>query len=192
MVSFAGLKLDWKTLLRWVCCERNIVRLVWWTVTWEGKQPAGWSEPDQRTTPISMFACWFQPELTSQGTVFFSHNKLAPAGLISLKTNQRIYWMFVSFCMRLHNSSKQAGRFQITEYIINLLLSVYHHPLTTSFRFQYLRSQLYVRCWLLLIWKLIDLDVFIILARPPQLQSCGKKVHVRGASTHFWAFGWFL
>ena len=37
----------------------------------------------------SLFACWFQSELTSQPTVFSFHNKLAPAGLISLETNQR-------------------------------------------------------------------------------------------------------
>ena len=36
-----------------------------------------------------MFACWFQPELISHGTVFFSHNKSAAAGLISPKTNQQ-------------------------------------------------------------------------------------------------------
>ena len=39
---------------------------------------------------ISMFACWFQPELINHGTVFFSHNKPAPARLISPETNQRI------------------------------------------------------------------------------------------------------
>jgi len=38
---------------------------------------------------ISLFACWFQPELISQPTMFSSHNKPAPAGLISLETNQR-------------------------------------------------------------------------------------------------------
>ena len=27
----------------------------------------------------TLFACWFQPAQTSQSTVFFSHNKLAPA-----------------------------------------------------------------------------------------------------------------
>ena len=36
---------------------------------------------------ISMFACWFQSGLISQPTVFSSHNKLAPAILISLETN---------------------------------------------------------------------------------------------------------
>ena len=29
--------------------------------------------------PISMFACWFQPAQTSQPTVYFSYDKLAPA-----------------------------------------------------------------------------------------------------------------
>jgi len=38
---------------------------------------------------FSLFACWFQPGLISQPTVFFSHNKPAPAGLISPETNQR-------------------------------------------------------------------------------------------------------
>ena len=36
-----------------------------------------------------MFACWFQLELISHDTVFFSHNKSAPAGLISPETNQQ-------------------------------------------------------------------------------------------------------
>jgi len=36
-----------------------------------------------------MFACWFQPGLISQPTVFSSHNKPVPAGLISPETNQR-------------------------------------------------------------------------------------------------------
>jgi len=31
--------------------EKNTVRLVWWTVTWEGKQPASWSGSDQRMAP---------------------------------------------------------------------------------------------------------------------------------------------
>jgi len=39
--------------------------------------------------PFSLFACWFQSGLISQPTVFFSHNKPAPAGLISPKTNQQ-------------------------------------------------------------------------------------------------------
>ena len=38
---------------------------------------------------FSMFACWFQPGLISQTTMFSSHNKPAPAGLISPETNQR-------------------------------------------------------------------------------------------------------
>jgi len=38
---------------------------------------------------FSLFACWFQPGLISQPTMFFSHNKPAPAGLISPETNQR-------------------------------------------------------------------------------------------------------
>jgi len=38
---------------------------------------------------FSLFACWFQPGLISQPTVFSSHNKSAPAGLISPETNQR-------------------------------------------------------------------------------------------------------
>jgi len=37
----------------------------------------------------SPFACWFQPGLISQPTVFSSHNKPAPVGLISSETNQR-------------------------------------------------------------------------------------------------------
>ena len=37
----------------------------------------------------SLFACWFQPGLISHDTVFFSHNKSAPAVLISPKINQR-------------------------------------------------------------------------------------------------------
>ena len=36
-----------------------------------------------------MFACWFQLGLIRQPTVFSSHNKPAPAGLISPETNQR-------------------------------------------------------------------------------------------------------
>ena len=39
--------------------------------------------------PMALFACWFQAGLISHGTVFFSHNKSAPAGLISSETNQR-------------------------------------------------------------------------------------------------------
>jgi len=39
------------------------------------------------TSIFSLFACWFQPWLISQPTIFFSHNKPAPAGLISLETN---------------------------------------------------------------------------------------------------------
>ena len=48
-----------------------------------------------------MFACWFQLELISQPTVFFSHNKPAPAGFISAETNQRTGWLFMilSFCL---------------------------------------------------------------------------------------------
>jgi len=38
---------------------------------------------------ISLFACWFQPELISQSTVFFSHNKPASTELISPKTDQQ-------------------------------------------------------------------------------------------------------
>ncbi|XP_066372168.1 2-oxoglutarate-dependent dioxygenase 33-like isoform X2 [Miscanthus floridulus] len=38
---------------------------------------------------VSLFTCWFQPELISQLTVFSSHNKPAPAGLISPETNQQ-------------------------------------------------------------------------------------------------------
>jgi len=38
---------------------------------------------------ISLFACWFQPGLISQPTMFSSHNKPASAGLISPETNQR-------------------------------------------------------------------------------------------------------
>jgi len=37
----------------------------------------------------SLFACWFQPGLISQPTVFSSHNKSAIAELISPETNQR-------------------------------------------------------------------------------------------------------
>jgi len=37
---------------------------------------------------IGLFACWFQPGLISHDTVFFSHNKPAPARLISPETNQ--------------------------------------------------------------------------------------------------------
>jgi len=36
------------------------------------------------------FYNWLQPGIISQPTVFFSHNKSAPAGLISPETNQRI------------------------------------------------------------------------------------------------------
>ena len=39
---------------------------------------------------LSLFVCWFQPGLISQPTVFFSHSKSAPAGLISPEINQRI------------------------------------------------------------------------------------------------------
>ena len=38
---------------------------------------------------FNIFVCWFQPGLISQLTVFFSHNKLAPTGLISSETNQQ-------------------------------------------------------------------------------------------------------
>jgi len=38
---------------------------------------------------FSLFACWFQPGLISQSTVFFSHNKPAPARLISPETNHQ-------------------------------------------------------------------------------------------------------
>ena len=38
---------------------------------------------------ISLFACWFQLGLISQPTMFFSHNKPAPVGLISSETNLR-------------------------------------------------------------------------------------------------------
>ena len=41
----------------------------------------------------SLFACWFQPGFISHGTIFSSHNKPAPAGLISPKTNQRTGWL---------------------------------------------------------------------------------------------------
>ena len=40
-------------------------------------------------TIISLFVYWFQPGLISQPTIFSSHNKPAPAGLISPETNQR-------------------------------------------------------------------------------------------------------
>ena len=33
---------------------------------------------------FSLFVCWFQPGLISYDTIFFFHNKPAPAGLISL------------------------------------------------------------------------------------------------------------
>ena len=35
----------------------------------------------------NMFVCWFQPGLITHGTVFFSHSKPAPTGLISPETN---------------------------------------------------------------------------------------------------------
>ena len=38
---------------------------------------------------LSLFICWFQLRLISQQIVFSSHNKPAPAGLISPETNQR-------------------------------------------------------------------------------------------------------
>jgi len=44
----------------------------------------------QQLKVISLFACWFQPGLISQSIVFSSHNKPAPAGLISPEINQRI------------------------------------------------------------------------------------------------------
>ena len=37
----------------------------------------------------SMFARWFQSGLINHDTVFSSHNKPAPVGLISPETNQR-------------------------------------------------------------------------------------------------------
>ena len=43
----------------------------------------------QPTDASSLFACWFQPELVSHDTMFSSHNKPAPTGLISPETNQR-------------------------------------------------------------------------------------------------------
>ena len=43
----------------------------------------------QSLNTSSMFACWFQPGLISQPTMFFSHNKPAPVGLISPETNQQ-------------------------------------------------------------------------------------------------------
>ena len=36
---------------------------------------------DQQHIVVSLFVCWFQPAQTSQPTVFFSHNKPAPASL---------------------------------------------------------------------------------------------------------------
>ena len=49
MAPFAGLKLGWNWLVVW---ERNTVRLVWWTVNYEGEQPVGLELLDQRTAPI--------------------------------------------------------------------------------------------------------------------------------------------
>jgi len=48
---------------------------------------------------ISLFACWFQPELISQPTVFFSHNKPAPAGLISPETKD----VLILLCTLIHD-----------------------------------------------------------------------------------------
>jgi len=45
---------------------------------------------------IRLFACWFQPGLINQPTVFSSHNKSAPAGLISPDINQRTDYMLTS------------------------------------------------------------------------------------------------
>ena len=52
--------------------------------------PAKWRD-DLKTEMerCIMFACWFQAGLISHGTIFSSHNKPAPAGLINLETNQR-------------------------------------------------------------------------------------------------------
>ena len=47
------------------------------------------SKRHREILPPSLFACWFQPGLISQPTVFSSHNKPAPARLISPETNQR-------------------------------------------------------------------------------------------------------
>ena len=47
------------------------------------------SQQSYPETSYNLFACWFQPGLISHDTVFFSHNKSAPAGLISSETNQR-------------------------------------------------------------------------------------------------------
>ena len=52
---------------------------------------------------ISLLAGWFQTGLISQSTVFFSHNKSASAGLISLETNQRTgYVLPTSYCENLY------------------------------------------------------------------------------------------
>jgi len=40
-----------------------------------------------------MYACWFQPGLISHDTVFSSHSKPTPAGLINPETNQRTGWI---------------------------------------------------------------------------------------------------
>ena len=47
------------------------------------------SKRHREILPPSLFACWFQPGLISQPTVFSSHNKPAPARLISPESNQR-------------------------------------------------------------------------------------------------------
>ena len=48
-----------------------------------------WTCTDVQYYTIRLFAGWFQSGLIS--TVFFSHNKPAPAELISPETNQRTY-----------------------------------------------------------------------------------------------------
>ena len=65
------------------------------------------SSPDQniQDSTNSLFACWFQPGLISQPTVFSSHNKPVPAGLISLETNQRILFL----CHELRNLCDLSG-----------------------------------------------------------------------------------
>ena len=58
-----------------------------------------------KTTTFSTFACWFQPELISHGTIFFSHNKSAPVELINPETDQR------SCCLKIHTSRERTSAY---------------------------------------------------------------------------------
>ena len=87
----------------------------------------GWltttTAPRSRFHPITLFACWFQPAQTSQATVFFSHNKSAPA---SPETNQRTGRMLLQrktssllSLSRLNNERNLSGKTRPCQFLQN-------------------------------------------------------------------------